>query len=132
MTEELKNTIATSRGELSIVARQNDGEIAQVSQSLAELTVTDTSVASDEEEDDRISAEAQLSEQKVSLELCQALFAQLQSMLEEDKVEKLGAGGEGTTNVSFGSITGGFGIGVSNAPISHVTFGSPYADGRKQ
>ncbi|CZT24134.1 uncharacterized protein RCC_09851 [Ramularia collo-cygni] len=129
MTEELKNTIATSRTDLDVVARRSDGEIAQVSQSLTELTVTDTSLASDDEEDDRISAEAQLSEQKVALEVCQALFARLQSMLQDEKIEKLGARAEGTTNVSFASITGGFGIGVSHAPISNVTFGSPHTNG---
>lgn len=129
MTEELKNTIATSRNDLSIVAKRNNGEIAVVRQSLAELSVNDTVPADADEEDDRISAEAQLSEQKAALELCQDLFAQLQSMLQDENIEKLAAGRGGNANVSFGSIIGGFGIGVSNAPISNVTFGSPPATG---
>lgn len=98
-----------------------------VRQSLAELTVDDTA-SNDDEEDDRISVEAQLSEQKTALVLSQALFTQLQSMLQDEKIETLAAGRGGNANVSFGSITSGFGVGVSHAAIN-VTFGSPHPTG---
>lgn len=128
MTEELKNTIAASRQDLSSVARQNDSDILVLDQCLKEMSDNHSdSNASDNDEDDRVGAETQLSEQKAALELYRELFAQLQSMLKEEKIEKEAAGGGGNANVSFGSITSGFGIGISNAPISHVTFGSPSA-----
>ncbi|KAK5110157.1 hypothetical protein LTR85_001550 [Meristemomyces frigidus] len=92
MTEELKNTIVTSRNDLSGVARRNNDEIALVRQSLAELTADDTTPVDDAEEDDRISVEAQLSEQKAALEVSQALFAQLQSLLQDEKIERLAVG----------------------------------------
>lgn len=123
-TEEVKNSIATSRNDLAIVARQNTGEIARVNQSLEDLSLSDITPANDDEEDDRIGAEAQLAEQKAALELCQNLYAHLQSMLQEEKMEKLAADKGSKTTVSFGSITGGIGIGVSNAPISGLTFGN--------
>ncbi|KAK4978547.1 hypothetical protein LTR28_005075 [Elasticomyces elasticus] len=118
MTEELKNTIATSRNELSVVAKRNSDEIALVRQSLTKLSVKDTVAAHADDEDDRISTDAQLSQQKAALKICQGLFSQLQSMLRDEQIEKLAAGRGGNANVSFGTIIGGFGIGVSNAPIA--------------
>lgn len=128
ITEELKNTIATSRKDLSVVARQNNGEIDVVRQSLAEPTANDV-LPDDPDEETKVGAEAQLSEQKAALELSHHLLAQLQSMLQDDKIGKLAAGRGGNANITFGSITGGFGVGVSNAPISNVSFGSPPTTG---
>lgn len=64
---------------------------------------------------------------KTALGSYREVFAQLQSMLKEEKIESLATRGGGNANVSFGSITSGFGIGISNAAISNVTFGSPSA-----
>jgi hypothetical protein len=131
MTEELKNTIAISRNDLGSVARRNNDEMALVRQSLALTANEYDSADEDDDEEDRISAEAQLSEQMAILEVCQTLFAQLQSMLQDEKIEELAEGRSGKVNVSFGTITNGFGIGVSNAPISNVTFGHPPTGGPK-
>lgn len=62
MTEELRKTIASSREDLSSVARRHESDIVVLDRSLEELSVHGD--ANDEYEDDRISAEAQLSEKK--------------------------------------------------------------------
>lgn len=137
VTEELMNTIATSRISLSVIADQNSSNMALVRQSLADLTGDDAGPANratmndgpanDDEEDDRTSMETQLYEQQAVLEACQKLFAQLQSMLQDDEIRKVTTGKSGDVNVTFGSITGGVGVGVSNAPMSNVFGASPPA-----
>jgi hypothetical protein len=99
-----------------------DTQLVEVTDILEKLIVSSDAQDTAEE---TVEMSRQLREEKEALHCSRDLLAKLFEMAEEDTMRKATAQNQDhSPRVTFGSQNSGFQIGVNNAPISGITFGT--------
>ncbi|RHZ63789.1 uncharacterized protein CDV56_108866 [Aspergillus thermomutatus] len=123
LTEEMKKTIAMRQTELEAAIRTTDDQIADIRTRREEIDLVDgTQAAADPEtEADML---RQLDEEHKTLYISRRLLNELMTRVQESTIVNVVARNENnSTRVTFGSQNSGLQIGVSNGPITGITFG---------
>jgi hypothetical protein len=124
ITEEIRETISTRQTEITIAIGKSDEQLAEVGKRLQKLNV----VGDIQEEVPRTESKAdalrQMEEERKALSVSRKLLDKLLLKAQEDAVVKAAANQNCSTRVTFGSQNSGFQIGISNGPISGISFGA--------
>ena len=123
LTEELKSTLSTKRTEITNAVQTTDHELTALGKKLDEISVADDLYEDDEHRASKVDAVGQIETDRAALNAAKKLLMELLPKVQEDEAVRAAAAKQtSSTKVTFGSQTSGFQIGVSNAPISGITF----------
>jgi len=102
-----------------------DKHLAEVESALGELRLAGTGQEGVQNTDeDKDSALKQIEEERVALDSSRKLLKELLSMTREEVIAKATSESQNRSiQVTFGNQNSGFQIGISNGPISGISFG---------
>jgi hypothetical protein len=125
ITEEIKKTISTRQIKITTAIGATDEQLAEVGKRLEELNVVGDIQEDIETTESKADALRQIEEEHKALRASRKLLDELLMKVQEDTVVKAAAEDQNcSTQVTFGSQNSGFQIGVSNGPISGISFGA--------
>lgn len=91
---------------------------------LGELRVTDAAQEGIQNAEDKDKALEQIKEEQIALDYSRKLLQELLSKAREEVISKAASESQNrSTQVTFGNQNAGLQIGISNGPISGLTFG---------
>jgi cobalamin biosynthesis protein CobT len=126
ITEEIKKTISMKQTEITGAIAATDKHLADVESTLGELRLAGTGQegVQNAEDKDKDSALEQIEEERIALDSSRKLLKELLSMTREEVIAKATSESQNrSTQVTFGNQNSGFQIGISNGPISGISFG---------
>jgi hypothetical protein len=95
-----------------------------VESTLGELRVTDAAQEGIQNAEDKDKALEQIKEEQIALDYSRKLLQELLSKAREEVISKAASESQNrSTQVTFGNQNAGLQIGISNGPISGLTFG---------
>ena len=112
MTGDIKEKILEKQREVTLAAKATDTQLAKVTETINTLVIDDSHPEQDM---------ASLEEEQRALHSSQKLLGEVLTKLQE--VLRASEKQDHSIHVTFGSQNSGLQIGVSNGPISGVTFG---------
>lgn len=125
ITEEIKKTISTKQIEITSAIGATDLQLAEVGKRLEELNVVGDIQEEVESTENKADALRQIEEERKALSASRKLLDELLSKVQEDSVVKASTENQNrSTQVTYGSQNSGFQIGISNGPISGISFGA--------
>jgi hypothetical protein len=124
ITEDIKKVILTKQTDIASAIRTTDRQLAEVGKRLEELNVAGDDQIEAERTKNRADALRQIEEERKALSTSRKLLNELLSKAQDDAVAKAATESQTrSTTVTFGAQNSGFQIGVSNGPISGISFG---------
>ena len=101
-----------------------DKQLTEVESTLGELRLTDASQEGVQNVEDKEKALEQIKEEQIALDSSRILLQELLSKAREEVVSRAATESQDrSTKVTFGNQNSGFQIGISNGPISGISFG---------
>ena len=124
ITEEIKKTILVKQAEVTGAIAATDKQLTEVESTLGELRLTDASQEGVQNVEDKEKALEQIKEEQIALDSSRILLQELLSKAREEVVSRAATESQDrSTKVTFGNQNSGFQIGISNGPISGISFG---------
>ena len=124
ITEEIKKTILVKEAEITGAIAATDKQLTEVESTLGELRLTDASQEGVQNVEDKEKALEQIKEEQIALDSSRILLQELLSKAREEVVSRAATESQDrSTKVTFGNQNSGFQIGISNGPISGISFG---------
>lgn len=124
ITEEIKKTISVKEAEITGAIAATDKQLTEVESTLGELRLTDASQEGVQNVEDKEKALEQIKEEQIALDSSRILLQELLSKAREEVVSRAATESQDrSTKVTFGNQNSGFQIGISNGPISGISFG---------
>jgi hypothetical protein len=124
ITEEIRKTILTKEAEISKAITSTDRQLAEVESALGEIHLTGSRHERGQNEEDITNAVKQIEEERAALGSSRKLLEELLSKAREDVIARAASESQiRSTQVTFGNNNSGFQIGISNGPISGISFG---------
>jgi hypothetical protein len=124
ITEEIKKTIVTNQTEIIRAIGTTDNQLMEAGKRLEELNTASDDKVKAESTENRSDILKQIEEERTALNASRKLLGELLSKVQEDAVAKAAMDSQTrSTTVTFGTQNSGFQIGVSNGPISGISFG---------
>ncbi|KAK2764262.1 hypothetical protein FQN54_008954 [Arachnomyces sp. PD_36] len=124
VTEEIKETISTKQIEIRTAIDATNERRAEVGKRLEEHGVDKNMRGSVGGPESRADALRQIEEERTALSASRKLLDELLVKVQEDVVMKAATENlNRSTHITFGSENSGFEIGISNGPISGISFG---------
>jgi hypothetical protein len=122
ISEEIKKTISTKQTEISSAIGATDKQLAEIGKRLEELNVAGDIQEEAESTECRADALRQIEEERKAISTSRKLLDELLSKAQEEAIVKA-ATKNLIQRVTFGSNNSGIQIGISNGPISGISFG---------
>jgi hypothetical protein len=120
----MRKTISTKEAEVSKAIMSTDRQLAEVESTLGEIYLTGSRHERDQNEEDVTNAVKQIEEERAALGSSRKLLEELLSKAQEDVIARAACESQNrSTRVTFGNNNSGFQIGISNGPISGISFG---------
>jgi hypothetical protein len=126
ISEEIKKTISTKQTEISSAIGATNKQLADIRKRLEELHVAGDSQEEAESTQCRAEAVRQIEEERNAISTSRKLLDELLAKAQKEAIVKA-ATKNLTQSVTFGSNNSGIQIGVSNGPISGISFGGKRA-----
>jgi len=124
ITEEIKKTISVKEAEITGAIAATDKQLTEVESTLGELRLTDASQEGVQNVEDKEKALEQIKEEQIALDSSRILLQELLSKAREEVVSRAASESQNRlTQVTFGNRNAGVQIGISNGPISGISFG---------
>jgi len=124
ITEEIEKTISIKRAEITGTITATENQLAEVESTLRELHIAGTGQEKGQDTDDKGSAVKQIEGERTALDSSRKLLQELLLKTQEDVIAKAASERQNPSNqITFGSQNSGFQIGISNGPISGISFG---------
>jgi hypothetical protein len=124
ITEELKKTISIKQAEITGAIKTTDKQLAEVEITLGELHVAGSGQERIQNTEDKDNALEQIEDERTALDSPRKLLQELLSKAREEAIAKAANESQNlSTQISFGTQNAGFQIGISNGPISGISFG---------
>jgi hypothetical protein len=124
ITEEIKKTISVKEAEITGAIAATDKQLTEVESTLGELHLTDAGQEGAHNVEDKEKALEQIKEEQIALDSSRILLQELLSKAREEVVSRAATESQNrSTQVTFGNQNAGVQIGISNGPISGISFG---------
>jgi hypothetical protein len=124
ITEEIKKTISVKEAEITGAIAATDKQLTEVESTLGELHLTDAGQEGAQNVEDKEKALEQVKEEQIALDSSRILLQELLSKAREEVVSRAATESQNrSTQVTFGNQNAGVQIGISNGPISGISFG---------
>jgi hypothetical protein len=126
ISEEIKKAISTKQTEISSAIGATDKQLVEIGKRLEELHVAGDSQEDAERTQRRADALRQIEEERNAISTSRKLLDELLAKAQEEAIVKAAAKNV-TQRMTFGSNNSGIQIGISNGPISGISFGGKRA-----
>jgi hypothetical protein len=124
ITEEIKKTILVKEAEITGAIAATDKQLTEVESTLGELRLIDASQEEAQNAEDKDKALKRIKEEQIALDSSRILLQELLSKAREEVVSRAASESQNRlTQVTFGNRNAGVQIGISNGPISGISFG---------
>jgi hypothetical protein len=101
-----------------------DKQLMEVESTLGELRLIDASQGGAQNAEDKDKALERIKEEQTALDSSRTLLQELLSKAREEVVSRAASESQNrSTQITFGNQNAGFQIGISNGPISGISFG---------
>jgi hypothetical protein len=125
ITEEIEETISARQAEIITAIGTTDERLTEVRKRLEEINLTGDVQKEVESTDSKADTLRQNEEERKALNVSRKLLDELLLKAQEDAVAKAAVEKQNhSTQVTFGGHNSGFQIGISNGPISGISFGA--------
>ena len=125
ITEEIKKTISSKQVEVTTVIDAIDQRQAEVAKQLEKLKVYNDTQEEVEATESRIDILRQIEDDHTALRALLKILDELLAKAQEEAVIKAATENENrSTAITFGDENSGLQIGISNGPISGISFGA--------
>lgn len=105
-----------------------DKQLMEVNNNLGELRLVDPGQEGAQIVEDKTKAFERMKEEQIALDSSRILLQELQAKAQEEVVSRAATQNQNrSTQITFGNQNTGLQIGISNSPISGVTFGGRVA-----
>jgi hypothetical protein len=124
ITEEIKKTILGKEAEITGAIAATDKQLTEVESTLGELRLIDASQEGVQNAEDKDKALERIKEEQIALDSSRIVLQELLSKAREEVVSRAASESQNrSTQITFGNQNAGFQIGISNGPISGISFG---------
>jgi ABC-type phosphate transport system auxiliary subunit len=124
ITEDIKKTISIKQTGITAAIVTTDKQMAKVENNLEDLRLTNTGKESVLNTEDKDNALEQIRGERTALDCSRKLLQELLLKIRDELIPRATSESQDRSPiVTFGNTNNGFQIGVSNGPISGISFG---------